>query len=352
MIGAGLVFILGRGSVVAVSDLAGRVQLDGRDPDSIRSGGRGRQMPHSERHSAGRSRISPLPISPRSRWFMMFERRQRLGFRLRSKLPQDLSQYLNARRPGRYRCRMMVDGRLNVDLLSGADSRVDDAGPMVTIASVDRSGSSPRLLGLKRRFSCFAQRFGWALAAHHGTYRHGIGAKRDRAARHMISHNNGRAYHRDGSLLTHCWRKADSNSWSHLERDQPFRGCHLGFRARLHRMRVIPERDKFEPLAFQDNLGSRSWGRLSVPSYGSSTTNVTDEALQTGTWDGKAEREDGTGHRVDGRGRPARGSQLGQAGARVLVHGAMPREALPWSPRSRPAAERRRSLPPTEEVRR
>jgi NAD(P)-dependent dehydrogenase (short-subunit alcohol dehydrogenase family) len=31
---------------------------------------------------------------------------------------------------------------------------------------------------------------------------------------------------------------------------------------------------------------------------------------------------------------------------------AMLREALPWSPRSRPAAERRRSFPPTEEVRR
>jgi hypothetical protein len=44
-----------------------------------------------------------------------------------------------------------------------------------------------------------------------GGIRQRLVSKRDRAARHMISHNNGRAYHRDGSLLTHCWREMDSN---------------------------------------------------------------------------------------------------------------------------------------------
>jgi hypothetical protein len=51
-----------------------------------------------------------------------------------------------------------------------------------------------------------------------GGIRQRLVSKRDRAARHMISHNNGRAYHRDGSLLTHCWSKPDSNSRSHLRR--------------------------------------------------------------------------------------------------------------------------------------
>src|SRR6516165_9800181 len=44
-------------------------------------------------------------------------------------------------------------------------------------------------------------------------------------------------------------------------------------------------------------------------------------AAREETWDGTAERKDGTGHRLDRRGRPARRSQARQVGARVLVHG-------------------------------
>jgi hypothetical protein len=36
---------------------------------------------------------------------------------------------------------------------------------------------------------------------------------------------------KSSSHPTRRWRKADSNCWSHLERDQPFRACHAGFRA-------------------------------------------------------------------------------------------------------------------------
>jgi hypothetical protein len=41
-----------------------------------------KQPPHSRASSAGRNRISPSPISPRSRRLVMFERWERLGFRL------------------------------------------------------------------------------------------------------------------------------------------------------------------------------------------------------------------------------------------------------------------------------
>jgi len=105
-----------------------------------------------------------------------------------------------------------------------------------------------------------------------------------------------------GSPRTPRWRQADSNCWSHLERDQPFRACHAGFRARRYRMRLIPERKVWAP-GMRDNLGSRSCGRLSHPI-------LRMKRQKTGTWDGRAEREDGAGHRVDRRGRPARRSQI------------------------------------------
>src|SRR5690349_6741367 len=64
------------------------------------------------------------------------------------------------------------------------------------------------------------------------------------------------------------------------------------------------------------------------------------------TWDGKAERKDGTGHRFDRWGRPARRSQT-RASRRARA-GAWPRcgEVLASSPTSRPAAARLISLRP------
>ena len=125
-----------------------------------------------------------------------------------------------------------------------------------------------------------------------------------------------------------------------LKEDQPFRGCHSGFRARLHRMQVIPERDKFEPPASRDDLGSRSWGRLSHPIL---RMKHQKRGLDMEKLSGKTALVTGS---TDGVGRLV-ARKLGQAGARVLVHGRDAERGARVVARSRPAAEWRRSLPPT-----
>jgi len=51
------------------------------------------------------------------------------------------------------------------------------------------------------------------------------------------------------------------------------------------------------------------------------SSHLTGEARHTATWDGKAERKNGAGHRLDRRVGRLVARKLGQAGARVLSHG-------------------------------